>query len=122
MLVIINSFLKLLRLLIVLISLSYFYGLLWFIFCDIRLQLDTRTESEVIAEEEPNFLVHFNFVDKDMYYITNTLTYYAFTTLSTVGLGDYHPRANIERIIISFLMMIGMVITSKIINLFVETV
>jgi len=44
------------------------------------------------------------------------LTYYSFTTLSTVGLGDYHPRSSAERLICSFVMVIGVSLTTIIIE------
>lgn len=36
--------------------------------------------------------------------------YFAFTTLSTVGFGDYHPRSNMERLIMAFLMLFGVAV------------
>tara|TARA_B110000285_G_C14945962_1_gene524326 strand:- start:345 stop:602 length:258 start_codon:yes stop_codon:yes gene_type:complete len=35
------------------------------------------------------------------------MTYYAFTTLSTVGFGDLHPRSNEERLFILVVMFCG---------------
>jgi hypothetical protein len=40
------------------------------------------------------------------------LTYFAFTTLSTVGFGDYHPRNNTERFIGAFLLLFGVMVNS----------
>ena len=40
------------------------------------------------------------------------LTYFSFTSLSTVGLGDYHPKSNIERIICAFVLLFGVAVTS----------
>jgi hypothetical protein len=40
------------------------------------------------------------------------MLYFAFTSLSTVGLGDYHPRSNAERIVGAFMMLFGAMITS----------
>ena len=45
-----------------------------------------------------------------------SLTYFAFTTLSTVGLGDFHPKSNIERVLCSFIMLFGVMITSIIMD------
>ena len=45
-----------------------------------------------------------------------TLTYFMFTSLSTVGLGDYHPRSNIERLIGALLLLFGVAITSYIMD------
>ena len=35
------------------------------------------------------------------------LIYFAFTSLSTVGLGDIVPKSNTERIIIAFILLVG---------------
>ena len=40
------------------------------------------------------------------------MTYYTFTTLSTVGFGDYYPTNNIERIFIAIMMLWGVMINS----------
>lgn len=36
-----------------------------------------------------------------------TSTYFAFTTLSTVGLGDYYPVSDLERLVGSFFLLLG---------------
>lgn len=36
--------------------------------------------------------------------------YYSWTTLSTVGFGDFHPKSDIERVGIVFIMVIGVCI------------
>jgi len=38
--------------------------------------------------------------------------YFIFTTLSTVGLGDFHPKSSSERIVTAFIMLFGVMITS----------
>ena len=40
------------------------------------------------------------------------LTYFAFTTLSTVGFGDYHPRSDRERLVIVVIFLVGVNLTS----------
>jgi len=47
------------------------------------------------------------------------MTYYAFTTLSTVGFGDYHPKSNTERIFIAFFMLLGVAVFSYIMGNFI---
>lgn len=49
-------------------------------------------ESVSEDDQDENFLVYFELTDKDEKSLMVTMTYYAFTTLSTVGLGDFHPR------------------------------
>lgn len=46
--------------------------------------------------------------------------YFAFTTLSTVGFGDYHPKSEIERIITTFILLCGVACFSYIMGQFIE--
>ena len=39
-------------------------------------------------------------------------TYFAFTTLSTIGLGDYYPVSDIERLVGSFVLLFGVALFS----------
>ena len=42
------------------------------------------------------------------------VTYWAFTTLTTVGFGDYHPRSDAERAFCSFILLFGVMTFSLI--------
>ena len=46
--------------------------------------------------------------------------YYSFTSLTTVGFGDYAPRANSERIMGSAVLLFGVAIFSYIMGNFIE--
>lgn len=48
------------------------------------------------------------------------LQYFSFTSLSTVGLGDYTPKSNTERIFISFSLLFGVAIFSIVMANFIE--
>lgn len=48
------------------------------------------------------------------------MVYYAFTSLSTVGFGDLHPRSNSERLVCSFILLFGVAIFSYIMSIFIE--
>jgi hypothetical protein len=48
------------------------------------------------------------------------VVYYAFTTLSTVGFGDYHPKSDVERLVASFILVIGVAVFSFIMGNFIE--
>jgi len=48
--------------------------------------------------------------------------YYALTTLSTVGYGDYYPVSNIERIIAVIIMLGGVAFFSYIMGNFIEII
>jgi hypothetical protein len=48
------------------------------------------------------------------------VVYFAFTTLSTVGFGDYHPWSETERIITTFILLCGVACFSYIMGQFIE--
>lgn len=50
------------------------------------------------------------------------LMYFTFTSLSTVGFGDYHPKNNTERLCCAFILMIGVAVFSSIMGVFIEIV
>ena len=50
------------------------------------------------------------------------MLYFALTTLSTVGYGDYHPISNIEMLVASLIMMGGVAFFSYIMGNFLEIV
>mmetsp|Transcript_9853 Transcript_9853/g.14916 ORF Transcript_9853/g.14916 Transcript_9853/m.14916 type:complete len:180 (-) Transcript_9853:1524-2063(-) len=61
---------------------------------------------------DDNFLDANSFPQKESNSKMIALTYFAFTSLSTVGLGDYHPVADLERFLGSFILLFGVAITS----------
>jgi len=48
------------------------------------------------------------------------VVYYAFTTLSTVGFGDYNPRSDLERVTCAFILIFGVAIFSYMMGIFIE--
>ena len=46
------------------------------------------------------------------------LVYFTFTTLSTVGFGDFNPKSNVERLVVAFGMLLGVAIFSIIMGQF----
>ena len=48
------------------------------------------------------------------------MIYFSFTTMSTVGLGDYHPRSNFERSIIAPTLLFAALYMAYISNEFVK--
>jgi hypothetical protein len=51
-----------------------------------------------------------------------SVTYYTLTTLATVGYGDLHPKSDLERMVASAIMLIGVVVFSFIMSNFTEIV
>ena len=48
-----------------------------------------------------------------------TVFYFSFTSLTTVGFGDYHPQSDAERLITIFILMFGVAIFSYIMGIFI---
>ena len=48
--------------------------------------------------------------------------YYALTTLSTIGFGDYTPKSVLEKGAVSFIMMLGVTVFSYIIGNLLEII
>ena len=48
------------------------------------------------------------------------VTYWAFTTLSTVGFGDYHPRSNAERALCAVILLFGVTMFSFILGNYIQ--
>jgi hypothetical protein len=45
--------------------------------------------------------------------------YFSFTSLSTVGFGDYHPRSDPERLLVAFILLFGVAIFSYCMGIFI---
>lgn len=48
--------------------------------------------------------------------------YFAFTSLSTVGFGDYHPKGDEERFICAFILLFGVAIFSYFMGILFEII
>ena len=46
--------------------------------------------------------------------------YFAFTSLTTVGFGDYHPRGDVERLFGAFMLLVGVAIFSLVMGNFID--
>ena len=50
------------------------------------------------------------------------MIYYSFTTITTVGFGDFHPKSSTERLFSAILMFIGVIVFSYIMGFFQGTI
>ena len=53
---------------------------------------------------------------------TVIVTYYMFTSMSTVGFGDYHPKSDFERIVCTVILVFGVAIFSMIMGNFIAII
>jgi len=51
---------------------------------------------------------------------TIAITYFSFTSLSTVGFGDMHPRNDYERSLTAFILLFGVAIFSIVMGNFID--
>lgn len=54
--------------------------------------------------------------------IMTIILYYSFTSLSTVGFGDYYPLSDYERLFCMMILMFGVAIFSYIMGNFIQIV
>ena len=101
---------RVLRLIVTILILSYFLGTLWFIFS----KRTTKTPDDY------TFYNEYNLADREDSENLIIVVYFAFTTLSTVGFGDYNPKSELERIITTFILLIGVACFSYIMGQFIE--
>ena len=48
------------------------------------------------------------------------VVYFQFTSLSTVGFGDYHPQSDFERFICTFILLVGVLMFSFIMGYYIK--
>ena len=103
---------KIMRLIIIAVIITYFLGCFWYFVSDTFNSSDT----------DRTFVKTFKL---DLESDTRKLIvswYYALTTLSTVGYGDYYPISNLERWLAWVIMLLGVAFFSYIMGNFIEIV
>jgi len=133
----ISYFFKTFKLVIIILTVSYFIGMVWYIYCDLtstKFAVTSETCPDVFSQDycdtvdfattpdhlEEAFFNHFELNKKTDQENAIIMTYYAFTTLSTVGFGDYHPKSDAERGVCAFILLVGVAIFSYIMGNFIE--
>lgn len=106
--------------LVVIISLSYFSAMIF----KIIIEIEEDLYGHIVMTECDNaggfFKACYDLWEEDPMIIILKLVYFTFTTLSTVGFGDFSPKSNIERMILAFGMLMGVAIFSVIMGQFIE--
>lgn len=98
------------RLLLFILILSYFLGTLWYI----------MTKQTTKQDDEWTFYNAYNMEDRDSINSLSIVVYFMLTTLTTVGFGDYNPKSEMERIIMTFILLIGVACFSWIMSQFMD--
>ena len=94
----------------------YFFGVYWYVFSKTLFIIFTEHEEldPIIVKFTGGFMEHhetwgtnWNIFSMDLQDSLIVNTYFALTTLSTVGFGDYYPIANEERVVGALLLYFG---------------
>ena len=114
-LIILKFLIQIFKLIIIILNISYFLGFLWFIYCDLTMEFLYSGDENESGTFMSHFKIHLNSNIRNAIIVT----YFSFTSLSTVGFGDFHPRSNAERIFCAFILLFGVAIFSYIMGIFI---
>jgi len=103
-------FFRVVRLLILIVILSYFLGTIWYII----------TEHTSYTKDDFTFYSQNEMYDKTSTEKLIIVVYFIFTTLSTVGFGDFIPLSEIERVITTVILLVGVASFSYIMSQFID--
>ena len=124
-LLVINFVIRISKIALDILTVCYFLGLGWYIFCELLYDFsepywERKTPEEIAFKNSDDFIHFYGLEHHSFAHRTITAVYFAFTTLSTVGFGDYAPRSDVERVVCSFILMFGVSIFSYFMGNFIE--
>jgi hypothetical protein len=111
-------FLKIVRLVVIILALSYFFGIFFLVVCEavldfqFEVQIQDFRDGNLNLDDYPELFLTFGFSSLNSYEMLIISTYFACTSLSTVGFGDFTPRGNVERFLGAFILLFGVAIFS----------
>ena len=76
------------------------------------------SEMELLYINSDTFISHYDFKEKNDITRYITMIYYTFTTLATVGFGDYHPCADEEKVLACCVFLSGVSVISYLMGIF----
>ena len=100
--------LQLFRLVCTIFLIAYGLGMFMFIFAQLE---DTWPETEL-----ENFMDAYELKETSNFQSLLIMSYYSFTTLTTVGLGDFFPTTSAERLLLVIIFLGGITIFSTLQN------
>jgi hypothetical protein len=126
--------LKTFELILIIMNIAYFLSMFFMTFVRVAQLVLTGfdpLEVKFEGDEKADFFISNFELDKEYFTepgdrfdgnVKNAirLMYYSFTSLSTVGFGDYHPRSNAERLCVAFMLLFGVAIFSYCMGTFID--
>ena len=114
----VSFMLKTLEMLNLVLLIAYQFSMVWLIF--VQYYQHKQNLDENAPSHKTNFYISYGFADKSHGEIVLISLYFAFTSLSTVGFGDYHPQNSGERIFCTIFIVLGVMIFSYAMGVFIE--
>jgi len=121
--------LRTLRLILMIWNFSFFIGMGWLLLCvSLEEYKQRKNYLEIMDQSHLEFEPDFTFIDDYQLHFQTAYeqmviaVYFAFTSLSTVGFGDYCPRSDLERLLGSIMLLFGVSIFSMAMGRFIEMV
>ena len=124
--IMVGFLIKIFKLGLIIVNICYFLGLIWFIFCEIFLDLhdaidwSNYTDEELLRMNDEHFLTYYELEGNSAFRNTIVGLYFGFTTLSTVGFGDFAPRSDVERASGAVVLLAGVALFSYLMGNFIE--
>lgn len=110
---IVSYLLKTFKLAMIILAVSYVIGMLWLILCEAHQDFSS-------SHPDPSFLEAYDMSSRTIKEQVIIAMYFTFTTLSTVGFGDFHPKNSFERIVMTFVLLFGVAIFLYILGEFLD--
>ena len=121
----ISFFLKFLEVMIIIVCCCYYFAMVFKILCELQNEILGWDNFGVEGVDEPEHFTSFYGISPEGTWGMDAmivLCYFSFTSLTTVGFGDYNPRSDWERLFIAFGLLMGVAIFSVIMGIFIEIV
>lgn len=116
----------------IILNSSYIIGMCWLIMCnfvDDFINMISHVDTKSLSEEDPmrvlreeSFIPAYGMDQMELWEQTIIVTYYMFTSMSTVGFGDFHPKSDFERLVCTFILIFGVAIFSMIMGNFIAII
>lgn len=115
--------LKTIKNILIIFNGSFFVGVIWIIICYVTDKVKHYREEEGTAIEDTGDFIDVNELKSYSNYDQAIIVvYFAFTSLSTVGFGDFHPINSNERLFGVVILVFGVSIFSICMNNFNEMI
>ena len=114
--------LEIVKIIFQLLIVTFITGNILYILIDAFDMMEDDEHYSLAGDNSENMIGTFAFYSDPITTKSIKMTYYTFTTLSTVGFGDIHPRSNFERILSAITMLVGVLVFSIVRDKLIESI